>query len=187
MPEADIVIREERPEDRPAVEDVVARAFGQAEVAELVGRIRSSAGFVPELSLVAEEAGAVVGHVMLSHLDLEDHGGIRHRVLTLSPLSVVPERQRRGIGGSLIRAAIERADEREEPLIVLEGSPAYYPRFGFRHSVPFGIRIHLPSWAPPEAAMVLPLRGYRPEIRGTVVYPPAFDVVVEDRPDADQP
>jgi putative acetyltransferase len=123
---------------------------------------------------------------MLSYVELED-GDRMHRVLTMSPVSVVPSAQRRGIGGRLIRAAIERADERGEPLIVLEGSPRYYPRFGFRYSKPFGITIDLPSWAPKEASMVLPLTRYRPDIRGRVVYPPPFDVVAEHDPDGPAP
>ena len=59
--------------------------------------------------------------------------------------------------------------------MVLEGSPAYYGRLGFEHSVKYGIRINLPDWAPPEAAQMMRLTNYDPTIRGTVVYPPAFD------------
>jgi putative acetyltransferase len=70
-----------------------------------------------------------------------------------------------------------RVDGDGEPLIVLEGSPAYYARFGFEHSVPLGIHIRLPEWAPPEAAQILRLRNYDSSIRGHVVYPPAFDDV----------
>ena len=111
---------------------------------------------------------------MVSHTDLEADG-VRQRIAMLSPLAVHPAEQGKGIGGRLVREVIDRADEFGEPLIVLEGSPLYYPRFGFRYSVPEGIIIRLPDWAPPEAAMMIPLTAYRPELRGTVVYPPAFD------------
>jgi hypothetical protein len=47
-----------------------------------------------------------------------------------------------------------------EPLIVLEGSPGYYSRFGIEYAVPFGITIELPDWAPPEAVQVLRLSRY---------------------------
>jgi len=57
---------------------------------------------------------------------------------------------------------------------VLEGSPKYYPRFGFRDCRELGIVIELPDWAPPEAGMAHPLPGYSPALRGRVVYPPAF-------------
>jgi len=111
---------------------------------------------------------------MVSYTDL-DTGGERVQIPMLSPLAVHPGLHGEGIGSRLVREVIKRADARGEPLIILEGSPLYYPRFGFRHSVPEGIVIHLPDWAPAEAAMMIPLTAYRPELRGTVVYPPAFD------------
>ena len=67
---------------------------------------------------------------------------------------------------------------RGEPLVVLEGSPAYYGKLGFEHSTEYGIEIHLPDWAPPEAAQVIRLASFDPDdptLRGTVVYPSAFD------------
>lgn len=97
------------------------------------------------------------------------HDGAEHRITTLSPLAVAPEHQRRGIGSALAAQAIARADALGEPLIVLEGSPTFYRRLGFEHSVPYGIEIELPSWAPPEPAQVLRLRNYDPAIRGRVV------------------
>ena len=100
-------------------------------------------------------------------------------VASLSPLAVLPDVQRSGIGSALVRDVTARADRRGEPLVVLEGSPDYYGRFGFEHSVRSGIHITLPSWAPPEAAQVLRLSSYDRSRRGRVVYPPAFDEVLE--------
>ncbi len=71
------------------------------------------------------------------------------------------------------------ADERGEPLVVLEGSPVYYGRLGFQRSAAYGIELPIPDWAPPEASQVLPLRNYDPSIRGRVVYPPAFDAATD--------
>ncbi len=147
---------------------------------DLVDRIRSSENYVPELSFVAQSDGTIVGHTMLSYVDLVGEQSA-HRVLTLSPVSVAPQEQGRGIGGSLVRTAIAAADERGELLVVLEGSPLYYPRFGFRPAKEFGISIHLPEGVPHEAAMAHPLTSYDPSIRGEIVYPPAFDVVNQDR------
>jgi putative acetyltransferase len=96
----------------------------------------------------------------------------------LSPLAVRTDRQQAGIGSALVRAALEIADERGEPLVVLEGSPAYYGRFGFEHARRFGIEIELPEWAPPEAAQVRRLRSFDPDdasLCGRVIYPAAFD------------
>jgi len=173
-----VSIRAEAPADRDAIAEVVASAFGSPLEARLVERIRASSNFVPELSLVAELEGCVVGHVMISYVALHD-GDARRWIASLSPLAVVPDSQGRGIGGALVREVTARTDARGEPLVVLEGSPRYYRRFGFEHSVRHGIEITLPSWAPPEAAQMLRLRTYDPSLRGRVAYPPAFDEVAE--------
>jgi putative acetyltransferase len=170
----DVLVRPEREADFDAISEVVRLAFRSHVEERIVRDIRASDYYIPGLALVATVDDRVVGHVMVSHTDLEADG-VRQRIAMLSPLAVHPAEQGNGIGGRLVRAVIDRADEFGEPLIVLEGSPLYYPRFGFRYSVPEGIIIHLPDWAPPEAAMMIPLTAYRPELRGTVVYPPAFD------------
>jgi putative acetyltransferase len=113
---------------------------------------------------------------MISHAILRNADGDR-RIVMLSPLAVRPEFQGRGIGSALVRASTGVAGERGEPLVVLEGSPAYYGRLGFEHSLAYGIEIRLPDWAPPEAAQVLRLASFDPNdptLRGTVVYPAAF-------------
>ncbi len=174
----DLTIRAEVPGDRDAIAEVVESAFGSPAEARLVERIRASPNFVPELSIVAELSGRVVGHVMISYVALHDRDAQR-RIASLAPLAVAPDTQGRGIGAALVREVTGRADARGEPLVVLEGSPRYYGRFGFEHSVLHGIEITLPSWAPPESAQVFRLGAYDPSLRGLVVYPPAFDEVTE--------
>ena len=110
---------------------------------------------------------------MVNHCELHD-GDVVHRIGMLSPLAVAPARQRDGIGSALVRAVCARADEAGDPVVVLEGSPAYYPRFGFVDARTLGITIHLPDWAPPNAGQALPLVAYDSSMRGTVVYPPPF-------------
>jgi putative acetyltransferase len=174
----ELTIRPERPEDHDAIAAVVAAAFKSEAEARLVELIRASPHFVPDLSLVAERDGAIVGHVMLSYSALHSADGVRP-VLQLSPLAVAPEHQSEGIGGALVREGVRRAEERGEPIVVLEGSPVYYGRFGFEHSALHGIELPIPDWAPPEASQVMRLTAYDPSMRGRVVYPPAFDDVTE--------
>ena len=164
--------------DQAAIRDVVRAAFDtEPKVADLVDMIRASSQYVPELSLVARHDGEVVGHVMLSHADLVDELGERRRILTLSPLAVSPTVQRRGIGSALVPAGLAAADALGEGLVVLEGSPDYYARFGFRDCRTIGIQIDLPDWAPREAGQAYPLSAYDDALRGQVVYPPAFAAV----------
>ena len=173
-------VRPEAAADIDAIRRVVAAAFGSDVEPDLVDRIRASPEYIADLALVAvDDGGEVVGHVMISHAVIRgDHG--ERRIVMLSPLAVAPERQRAGIGGELVRAALDGANERGEPLVALEGDPAYYARFGFEHARPLGIELPLPDWAPPEAGQVARLDAWDaddPTLRGTVVYPAAFDGV----------
>jgi putative acetyltransferase len=174
---SDVTIRPEGPADEDAIRSLVAAAFESETEAVLVDRIRSSPEHVAEMALVAELDGAVVGHVMGSYAVVRNDGGER-RISMLSPLAVHPDHHGRGIGGALVRALIEIADRRGEPAMIVEGDPRYYGRFGFEHSVAHGIEIHLPDWAPAEAAQVMLLSSYDPDdptLKGTIVLPPAFD------------
>jgi putative acetyltransferase len=115
--------------------------------------------------------------VIISHAVIRHESGDR-QIAMLSPLAVMPERQRSGVGKALVAAVLAIADERDEPLVVLEGSPAYYGPLGFEFARPHNIEIHLPDWAPPEAGQVMFLTAYDPAdptLRGQVIYPAAFD------------
>lgn len=167
------MIRPETEADFDAIRKVVEAAFGSPVEAALVDDIRADACYRPELALVAEQDGEIVGHVMISHAELHDDDTV-HPIAMLSPLAVAPALHKQGIGSELVRTVTARADSLGEAIVVLEGSPAYYPRFGFVDSRTLGIEIHLPDWAPPEAGQALPLSAYDTSMRGTVVYPPPF-------------
>jgi len=164
------MIRLERREDEAAVSRVIEAAFGSREVATFAEQIRASPGYVPELAFVAEEAGKIVGHTMLSRVEVE---GQNVDVLILTPMSVWPDRQRQGIGAALVRAALAAAEARGEPLVLCEGIPDYYPRFGFRSATELGL-LRPDEHIPDAAWMAAPLREYDSALRGRVVYPPFF-------------
>jgi putative acetyltransferase len=162
-----MVVRDETGADEAAVDSVNRAAFGRAAEAEVVAAIRSSGLLFA--SLVAEVDGEVVGHLLLSFVQLDDMG-----VLCLAPVAVAPEHQGRGLGSALVRESIARAEAAGEPLVVLLGHPWYYPRFGFEPARPLGIEP--PFDVPDEAWMVRRLSRYAGQ-RGRVAYPPAFDAV----------
>ena len=173
-----MIVRPERESDFAAIKEVVTDAFAESgpQVASLVERIRASAEYEPELALVAEDESEILGHVMLSWVGLV--GGVQSRVLNLSPMSVAPHRQRQGIGSRLVTAALDLAEARGEPVVIVEGIPAYYPRFGFERASPLGFE---PPHAgiPADAFMVKRLSHYDAAVRGRIVYPPAFDIVAQ--------
>lgn len=169
-------IRAEELADYEAIDRSVEAAFGSRQQVDLVEAIRASGAFLPELSLVAEEDGVVVGHVMISLATLM-MGAEQVPIHNLSPLAVVPERQGSGIGSALVREVVRRAEELGAAAVILEGDPRYYGRFGFEPAYRYGIEMKLPSWAPPEAGQVLRLRSYDTSLRGRVVYPAPFAVV----------
>ncbi|WP_199259339.1 GNAT family N-acetyltransferase [Paracoccus binzhouensis] len=113
-------IRAEEPQDHAAIAALLTRAFGGAAEARLIEALRAEDSLA--LSLVAEAAGTIIGHVALSPLRAEAPA------LALAPLAVHPAVQSRGIGAALVRAALAAFDDHA---IVVLGDPAYYGRFGF--------------------------------------------------------
>jgi putative acetyltransferase len=122
-----LAVRAEVAEDAEAIRSVLLAAFPTALEADLVDRLRRH--FDSEISLVAEEGGKIVGHIMLSRMTAEGDGR-QYRALGLAPVAVVPERQRR-VGGALIEQALASARLLGEELVFVLGEPAYYARFGF--------------------------------------------------------
>jgi putative acetyltransferase len=167
-------IREERPDDRDAVRDAHLRAFGDhgVVVADLVDSLRPLVTGAGSLALVAEDAGHVVGHVMFTR-SLLDAPRRLVDVQVLSPLGVVPELQKQGIGSALVHSGLTAMAERDVPLVFLEGDPAYYARFGFVAGGEQGFR--KPSLRIPDAAFqVRTLAAYKPWMTGTLVYAEPF-------------
>jgi putative acetyltransferase len=163
------VIRVAVDADWPAIVEVHRRAFGREDVPRLVEALRAGGYDVPSLSFVAEADGRVVGNVMHSWATVE---GDDRRVLQLSPLGVLPEHQRRLHGSNLVRAALEGVRAFGEPLVLVEGNPAYYGRFGFVRADERGLRP--PPSTPESAFQVAVLDGSVPLPTGQVVYPPPF-------------
>jgi putative acetyltransferase len=137
-----LAIGREHPRDHDAVRSLHERAFGRYAEARLVDELREDPGFLPHLSLVAKDAGEVVGHVIATRGWLEPFGT---PALGIGPVGVRPDRQRRGVGTVLVHALLAVAEAADERLVVLLGSPEYYRRFGFVPSTELGVQ-------PPERA-----------------------------------
>lgn len=155
------MIRAARPDDHDAIVAVTDAAFeGQENALRIVKEVE------PEISIVCEVDGEIVGHTMLSRMRMGDL-----RPFQLSPVSVAPAHQGQGIGSALVREALRLADAQGEPFVVLLGHTDYYPRFGFEPAAPLGIlgpRDYGDSW------MLARLTAWDPSAKGTVEFPPAF-------------
>lgn len=170
----DVEIRTHDATEWPDVLAVIDRAFAPDVAAGLLADwIHGSDGWTPDLSHVAVVDGDLVGHVMVSRLPLRTSTGTVP-ILCLSPLSVEPAHQGRGIARALVGSVLAAAAAtRAEPFVVLEGSPRMYPKFGFLPASEYGIE--RPSELIPEPAFQLvTLPGYRPGVRGRVEYPDYF-------------
>jgi putative acetyltransferase len=130
-----MLIRAEEEKDRTAVHAVNVAAFETSSEANLVEVLREQAK--PVISLVAEDHGAVVGHIMFSPVSLSGHPELK--IIGLAPVAVSPQHQRQGIGSALVKAGLERCKQLGFVAVVVLGHAQYYPRFGFSPSTRFGI------------------------------------------------
>jgi putative acetyltransferase len=164
-------VRAETPADVPAVQEVVRDAFGGDRVPGLLAELRSSVAWLG-LSFVAEQDEEIVGHVSYTRAWVDAPERVVE-VLVLSPLSVRPGHQRRGVGAALVRASLDRLHDRDEPLVFLEGDPGYYHRLGWRPAGDWGFTP--PSVRIPDPAFqAVRLPAYDAGLTGALVYPDVF-------------
>ena len=167
-------VRKEISTDYETVYSVVKRAFESAEHADgneqdLVNALRKGDAFIPELSLVAEVDGKIVGHIMFTKATVDGK-----TVLALAPLSVLPECQRKGIGKALIQEGHKIAKELGYTYSIVLGSEKYYPKSGYSPAEGFGIKA--PFDVPNENFMACKLVETDVTIHGTIKYAPEFGI-----------
>lgn len=138
-----ITIRQATMADYPAIYQLVETAFKTARVSDgteqdFVENLRKSDNYLPELELVAEVEGVLVGHVMLTKQIIHTASGQRAALL-LAPLCVAFDYRNQGIGGQLMTAVFERAVALSHDAVFLVGDPNYYKQYGFRHASELGI------------------------------------------------
>jgi putative acetyltransferase len=168
MQTEEIVVRREGADDISAVRVVNEAAFGRAEEADLVDRLRNEGAVLA--SFVAEQNGRVVGHILFSRTLIETADESVPSV-ALAPMAVSPSHQRRGIGTQLVRFGVQWLLTRGERSVLVLGHPHFYQQFGF--STDRARTLTTPF--PPDAFMALELvAGALDGLRGTVRYPAAF-------------
>jgi putative acetyltransferase len=162
-----VIVRREQAADHEAVAAVTRLAFDRPVEARLTAELRDDPAFLPELSLVIERGGHVVGHVICTSATIGDV-----RALGLGPLAVAPRHQEQGAGSALMHAVLGAADALGEPAVVLLGDPAFYARFGFVPAAGHGVEPPVAEWAP--HFQIRTLTAWRPEIGGAFAYAAPF-------------
>lgn len=169
-----MLIRKEEPKDYEIIYSVVKNAFDSAEHSDgaeqdLVSALRRGEAFIPDLSLVAEIDGKIVGHIMFTKAKVGED-----TVLALAPLSVLPEYQRMGIGISLIKEGHKIADKLGYEYSIVLGSQRYYPKMGYLPADKFGIK---PSFdVPNENFMAYKIKEDASDIHGIIKYAKEFGI-----------
>lgn len=133
-----LLIRPETPADYRPVEELTRLAFWNlyfpgCQEHYLVHILRPHPDFLPWLDFVAELDGVLVGSILYTRSWLRDEQGQDLDILTFGPVCVLPEYQRQGIGGALIRHTAELARQRREKAIVIFGDPHNYCKHGFKN------------------------------------------------------
>lgn len=173
-----VIIRKETPEDYDRVIELTEKAFETLEISDhnegkLVDKLRKAPTFIDELSLVAELNGQVVGHILFTPIVI-DNGEQQFQSLILAPVSVLPEFQKMGIGGQLIRAGHQKAVECDFNSAILLGHPGYYPRFGYKPASTWGIKSPIPLPSDDVFMAVELTEGGLANVSGMVIFPPEF-------------
>lgn len=167
-----VKIRPETEKDYPKITEVNDLAFGQRNEGILVKQLRKTEKYSPKLSLVAELDDEIIGHILFYPVEIQS-GASGFLTLSLGPMGVVPEYQRRGVGSQLVAKGLKAARALNHESVIVVGHPDYYPKFGFKPASQWKIKV--PFEVPDEAFMALELvEGGLKGKSGTVAYPPEF-------------
>ncbi|HEY0895231.1 MAG TPA: N-acetyltransferase [Sphingobacteriaceae bacterium] len=168
----DLKIRKETPADHLHVHEVTRQALGRAH-AELADHLRDSPYFIPNLSLVAEVEGQVIGHMMFTLAIIRNDQGPDSESLVLALLAIRPDWQHQGCGSHLMNMGLAVARELGYRCVIGTGNNRYCARFGFGEAE--NLRLPPSGSSPPVRLMALELvpESLR-QLSGSVIFPPGI-------------
>jgi len=147
MNKNDYIIRLERKEEYREVENLVREAFWNVYRPGclehyVLNQLRNDNAFVPELDLVMEKDGQLIGQNMFMHANIKADNGTDVPIMTMGPICIIPELKRQGFGKILLDYSLEKAVELGCGALCFEGNINFYGKSGFTYAREFGIRYH---------------------------------------------
>jgi putative acetyltransferase len=145
-----MIVRYESEEDIAGIRELHELAFEQSLEADIVDALRKNCTDI--ISLVAENDGKIIGHVLFSPAAIEGPHGVL-KGMALAPMAVLPDMRRKGVGASLVKHGVVQLMRARCPFIVVIGRPDYYRHFDFEPASTFGIQCQWDN-IPDEAFMI---------------------------------
>lgn len=147
MNKNDCLIRLERKEEYREVENLVRESFWNVYRPGCLEHyvlhcLRNDSGFVPELDLVLEKDGQLIGQNMFMRTTIRADDGREIPIMTMGPICIAPEFKRQGYGKLLLDDSLRRAAELGAGALCFEGNIDFYGKSGFTFASNFGIRYH---------------------------------------------
>ncbi len=172
------IVRPEQTGDEAAIAAIHVASFDDAGESELVARLRGTEWWVPELSMVVQQDEAILAHALFTRLPENDP---ERPMLTLGPIAVLSDYQRKGVGMTLVRMGLSRARQLGYTAVVTVGHPLFLASCGFQLARPRGLETEMSI--PDDAFVVAELRsgGIVP---GTGHWPAEWDPVSFEAPGA---
>lgn len=142
-----IVIRSEEKGEYRKVENMVRESFWNVYRPGcmehyVLHQLRKDAAFVPELDLVMEQNGELIGQNMFMRAWIAADDGREIPIMTMGPICIAPQWKRKGYGNILLDYSLEKAKELGCGALCFEGNIDFYGKSGFREASEFGIRYH---------------------------------------------
>lgn len=183
MDKNEVIIRNERPDERREVESLVREAFWNVYRPGCLEHyvlhcLRDDPAFIPELNFVMEKDGRLIGQNVFMHAEIRADDGRSIPIFTMGPIGILPELKRKGYGKRLLDYSLERAARLGAGAVCFEGNIDFYGKSGFDYASRFGIRYHgLPEGADSSFFLCRELRpGYLDGVTGEYATPRGYFV-----------
>ena len=183
MKQNDLTIRLEEKKDYGIVENLIRESFWNVYRPGclehyVIHVLRDDPAFIPELDLVMEREGEIIGQNMFMRTVIDGDDGAAVPVLTMGPICIAPPLKRRGFGKILLDASLEKAREMGFGAVLFEGNIGFYGKSGFDYARKFGIRYHdLPEGADDSFFLCRELiPGYLDDVTGVYRTPAGYYV-----------